>query len=58
MQNATTAEIARNTDQAAQGTRDVSLNIGSVSQAAADTGRASKDILEATLQLTQRQRYS
>jgi methyl-accepting chemotaxis protein len=51
-QNAATAEIARSTDQAAQGTRDVSLNIGSVSQAAADTGRASKDILEATVQLT------
>jgi methyl-accepting chemotaxis protein len=50
--NTTTAEIARNADQAAQGTRDVSLNIGSVSQAAADTGHASKDILQAAVELT------
>jgi methyl-accepting chemotaxis protein len=51
-ENATTAEIARNADQAAQGTRDVSRNIGSVSQAAADTGHASKDILQAAVELT------
>jgi methyl-accepting chemotaxis protein len=52
-QNTTTAEIARHADQAAQGSRAVSLNIGSVSQAAADTGRASKDILRAAVELTQ-----
>jgi methyl-accepting chemotaxis protein len=51
-QNATTAEIARNADQAAQGSRDVSLTIGSVSKAAADTGRASNDILQAAVGLT------
>jgi methyl-accepting chemotaxis protein len=51
-QNATTAEIAHNADQAAQGSRDVFLNIGSVSQAAADTGRASDDILLAAVGLT------
>jgi methyl-accepting chemotaxis protein len=51
-QNATTAEIAGNADRAAQGSRVVSVNIGSVSQAAADTGRASKDILEAAVELT------
>jgi methyl-accepting chemotaxis protein len=51
-QNTTTAAIARNADQAAQGSRDVSLNIGSVSKAASDTGRASKDILQAAVDLT------
>jgi hypothetical protein len=30
----------------------VALNIGSVSRAAADTGRASKDILKAAVELT------
>jgi methyl-accepting chemotaxis protein len=51
-QNTTTAAIARNADQAVQGSRDVSLNIGSVSQAASDTGQASKDILQAAVDLT------
>jgi methyl-accepting chemotaxis protein len=51
-QNVTTAEIARNAEQAAQGSRDISLNIGSVSKAAADTGRASNDILQAAVGLT------
>jgi methyl-accepting chemotaxis protein len=51
-QNATTAEIARNADQAAQGSREVSGNIGSVTKAAADTGRVSKDILQAAVALT------
>jgi methyl-accepting chemotaxis protein len=51
-QNATTAEIARNADQAAQGSREVSGNIGSVTAAAADTGRVSKDILQAAVALT------
>jgi methyl-accepting chemotaxis protein len=52
-QNATTAEIARNADQAAQGSREVSLNIGNVSHAAAGTGRASSDILRAAVDLTE-----
>jgi methyl-accepting chemotaxis protein len=51
-QNATTAEIARNADQAAQGSREVSSNIGSVAKAAADSGRVSKDILQAAVALT------
>jgi methyl-accepting chemotaxis protein len=51
-QHATTAEIARNSDLAAQGSRAVFLNIGGVSQAAADTGRASNDILQAAVGLT------
>jgi methyl-accepting chemotaxis protein len=53
-QNATTAEIARSADQAAQGSREVSVNIGSVSRAAADTGRTAKDILSAAVALTSR----
>jgi methyl-accepting chemotaxis protein len=52
-QNIATGEIARSADQAALGSRDVSLNIGRVSQTAADTGRASSDILQATVELTQ-----
>jgi methyl-accepting chemotaxis protein len=51
-QNTATAAIARHADQAAEGSRDVFLNIGSVSRAAADTGRASKDILQAAVELT------
>jgi len=51
-QNATTGAIARNADQVAQGSRDVSVNIGAVSKAAADTGRAAKDILGAAVELT------
>ena len=51
-QNAATAEIARSADQAALGSRDVSANIGRVSETAADTGRASSDILQATVELT------
>jgi methyl-accepting chemotaxis protein len=52
-QNATTVTIAHTAEQAAQGSREVSLNIRSVSQAAADTGRASTDILQAAVGLTQ-----
>jgi methyl-accepting chemotaxis protein len=50
-QNATTGEIARNADQAAGGSRDVSSNITSVSQLAADTGRVSHDIVKAAVEL-------
>jgi methyl-accepting chemotaxis protein len=51
-QNATTAAIARNADQAARGSREVSLNIGSVSKTAADAGAAASDILQAAVGLT------
>lgn len=47
--NTTTAEIARNADQATQG---MTLNIGSMSRAAADTGHSSKDVLRAGVELT------
>jgi methyl-accepting chemotaxis protein len=50
-QNATTGEIARNADQAVGGSRDVSLNITSVSQRAADTGRVSSEIVKAAIEL-------
>jgi methyl-accepting chemotaxis protein len=44
-QGATTAEIARNVNQAAKGTEDVSANIGSVHVAAATTKAAAEQIL-------------
>src|SRR4051795_4201500 len=50
-QNATTGEIARNAEQAVGGSREVSLNITSVSQRAADTGRVSHDIVNAAVEL-------
>jgi methyl-accepting chemotaxis protein len=52
-QNATTAEIARNAEQAAGGSRNVSTNIGSVSRAAADTGRVANEMVRAAMELTQ-----
>jgi methyl-accepting chemotaxis protein len=51
-QNAVTAEIARNVDQAAQGTRDVSTNISGMTRTAADTGRASGEIVQSAIELT------
>jgi methyl-accepting chemotaxis protein len=50
-QNATTGEIARNAEQAVGGSRDVSVNITSVSQRAADTGRVSNEIVKAAVEL-------
>ena len=44
-QGATTAEIARNVNQAAKGTGDVSINIGSVNVAASTTRAAAEQIL-------------
>jgi methyl-accepting chemotaxis protein len=52
-QNATTAEIARNAEQAAGGSRNVSTNIGSVSRTAADTGRVANEMVRAAVELTQ-----
>jgi methyl-accepting chemotaxis protein len=52
-QNATTTEIARNVDQAAKGTRDVSVNISGMTRTAADTGRASGEIVQSAVALTQ-----
>ncbi|HTI85049.1 MAG TPA: methyl-accepting chemotaxis protein [Alphaproteobacteria bacterium] len=44
-QDAVTSEIARNVEQAAAGTREVTTNIAGVTRAAAHTGRASADVL-------------
>lgn len=51
-QGAATGEIARNVQQAAQGTQEVSSHISSVTQAAADTGRVSSEIVSAASELT------
>jgi methyl-accepting chemotaxis protein len=47
-QNAATGEIARNAQQAASGTQEVSSNIASIEQAATSTGGAAKQMVEAT----------
>jgi methyl-accepting chemotaxis protein len=52
-QGAATAEIARNVQQAARGTQDVSSNIGGVSQAASLTGQTASQLLAAANELSQ-----
>jgi len=47
-QGVATAEIARNVQEAAQGTHDVSSNIGGVSQAAGQTGITASELLTAS----------
>jgi methyl-accepting chemotaxis protein len=51
-QGAATQEIARNVQQAAIGTNEVSQNIGGVSTAAGETGAAANLVLEASRALT------
>jgi methyl-accepting chemotaxis protein len=51
-QNTTAVAIAHNAEEAAQGSRQVSSNIRSVSEAAADAGQASTNILRAAAGLT------
>ncbi|PGH55263.1 chemotaxis protein [Azospirillum palustre] len=51
-QSATTAEISRNVQQAAQGTGEVSGNIAQVHEAAAQTGQAASQVLDASTGLT------
>jgi len=51
-QGAATAEIARNVDQAATGTQDVSSNITGVTQAASETGQSAGQILTASQELS------
>lgn len=46
-QGATTQEISRNVQQAAQGTQDVNVNIAGVTQAAAKTGQAAEQVRNA-----------
>jgi methyl-accepting chemotaxis protein len=52
-QGAATHEIARNVQQAAQGTRQVSDNIGDVQRGAIATGSASSQVLSAAQSLSQ-----
>ena len=51
-QGAATQEIARNVQEAAQGTQAVSTNIASVNHAANGTGRAAQEMLGAADSLT------
>ncbi|HYG90784.1 MAG TPA: methyl-accepting chemotaxis protein [Azospirillum sp.] len=51
-QNATTGEITRNVQQAAQGTEEVSGNIVQVNQAATQTGSAATQVLGASSELS------
>jgi len=50
-QGAATQEIARNVEQASQGTNEVNVNIADVSGAATDTGAASTRVMQATQSL-------
>ncbi|HYG86773.1 MAG TPA: methyl-accepting chemotaxis protein [Azospirillum sp.] len=52
-QNATTGEITRNVQQAAQGTEEVSTNVVQVNQAATQTGTAATQVLGASNELAQ-----
>jgi methyl-accepting chemotaxis protein len=52
-QGSATKEIARNVQQAAHGTQDVTSNISGVQQAANDTGAAAEQVLGAAEQLSQ-----
>ncbi|HLN23125.1 MAG TPA: HAMP domain-containing methyl-accepting chemotaxis protein [Patescibacteria group bacterium] len=51
-QGAATQEIARNVQQAAEGTRDVSSNISGVHQAAEETGHGADEVLAAASDLS------
>ncbi len=51
-QGVATAEIARNIQEAAQGTHDVSSNIGGVSHAASRTGTTASELLAASQELS------
>lgn len=46
-QGSATAEISRNVQEAAAGTKDVSENIGGVTQAASETGQVAEQVLHA-----------
>ena len=51
-QGSATQEIARNVQQAALGTNEISSNVQGVQQAAADTGAAAHQVLEASTELS------
>lgn len=50
-QGAATREIACNTQEAARGTHEVTTNISGVNKAAADTGAAAQQVLDASSEL-------
>jgi methyl-accepting chemotaxis protein len=52
-QGAVTAEISENIRQAAEGTRDVTTNIGGVTMASGETGRMAQNVLDASRSLTE-----
>ena len=52
-QSAATAEISRNVQEAATGTRDVSENIATVTRSATETGEAASKVLENSGQLSE-----
>jgi len=52
-QNATTNEMARNVNEAAQGSVEITTNIAGVSEAAASTSRGAEDTQKAAKQLVQ-----
>ena len=52
-QGSATQEIARNVQQAALGTNEITSNVSGVQQAAGDTGAAAHQVLEASSELSQ-----
>ena len=52
-QGASTDEIAGNVRQAASGTQEVTTNITTVTEAAAETGNAAQQVLNGTKELSQ-----
>jgi methyl-accepting chemotaxis protein len=52
-QGSATQEIARNVQQAAVGTTEISSNVTGVRQAAGDTGAAAQQVLQASQELSQ-----
>ncbi|MBF0373180.1 MAG: methyl-accepting chemotaxis protein [Alphaproteobacteria bacterium] len=56
-QNAATQEIARNVQQASAGTNEVSANIASVNEAAAESGEAANQVLDAAGDLSRQAEF-
>jgi methyl-accepting chemotaxis protein len=52
-QGSATQEIARNVQQAAAGTTEISSNVTGVRQAAGDTGAAAQQVLQASHELSE-----
>ena len=52
-QGSATLEIARNTEAAANGTREVTSNITQVTEAAGETGESANEVLKASAELSQ-----